>query len=174
MQHELDRLSIHLLGELIKDGRASHVQLSERMGLSATACARRQRILESEGIILGYQARIELKALGLTTTVIVHITLSSQSEESLRAFEAAIGTCPSIVRCFLMSGSDDYLIIVVVRDIQDFEHIHKTELSRLPHVARIQSSFALREVINRFYPPIALVERQAKKRKQQLRKSQKK
>jgi DNA-binding Lrp family transcriptional regulator len=109
---------------------------------------------------------VGLKALGLATTVIVRITLKSQSEDSLQAFETAMGACPSVSRCFLMSGSDDYLIMVIARDIQDYEQIHKTQLSRLPHVARIQSSFALREVINRSYPPIALGEKQIKGRKQ--------
>jgi Lrp/AsnC family leucine-responsive transcriptional regulator len=64
--------------------------------------------------------------------------------------------CPSVVRCFLMSGSDDYLVIVLARDIEDFERIHRTELSRLPRVARIQSSFAMREVVDRAVPPNVL------------------
>jgi DNA-binding Lrp family transcriptional regulator len=74
----------------------------------------------------------------------------------LDAFERAVIACPSVVRCFLMSGSDDYMVTVLARDIEDFEHIHRTQLSRLPRVARIQSSFALREIINRAVPPAAL------------------
>ena len=70
------------------------------------------------------------------------------------SFEAAVVDCPSVVRCFLMSGSDDYIVIVMARDIEDFERIHRTELSRLPRVARIQSSFAMREVVNRAVPPV--------------------
>jgi Lrp/AsnC family transcriptional regulator, leucine-responsive regulatory protein len=171
MQQDLDRLSLRLLGELAKDGRASHVQLSERIGLSATACARRQRTLEEDGFILGYQALLGLKAFGLATTVIVRITLNSQSEGSLHAFETAIMACPSVVRCFLMSGSDDYLIMVVARDIEDFEHIHKTQLSRLPHVARMQSSFALREVMNRHFPATALSDKKNKKTHSENRRS---
>jgi DNA-binding Lrp family transcriptional regulator len=162
---EIDQTSLRLVGELIRDGRASHVELAERIGLSATACARRQRVLESSGVIIGYQARVGLKALGLATTVIIQITLKSQSEESLRAFEIAISACPSVLWCFLMSGSDDYLIMVAARDIEDFERIHKTELSRLPHVARIQSSFALREIINRSAPPLIPVGKPAGKQR---------
>ena len=78
----------------------------------------------------------------------------SQNEEALKSFEAAVIDCPSVVRCFLMSGSDDYIVIVLARDIEDFERIHRTELSRLPRVARIQSSFAMREVVNRAVPPV--------------------
>jgi len=152
----LDRFDIALLTELLQNGRASHVDLAEKVGLSSTSCARRQKSLEENGVITGYQATLGLKALGLSTTVIVRIALDSQSEEALAAFERAVAACPSVVRCFLMSGSDDYLIMVVARDIEDFEHIHKTQLSRLPRVARMHSSFALREVIDRTISPAAL------------------
>ncbi len=86
--------------------------------------------------------------------VLVRVTLESQNEEALKSLEAAVIDCPSVVRCFLMSGSDDYIVIVLARDIEDFERIHRTELSRLPRVARIQSSFAMREVVNRAVPPV--------------------
>lgn len=145
----LDRLDKVLLNELVRDGRASHVKLAEEMRLSATAVARRQRSLEDEGIIVGYRAHLSQAALGLGVTVIVRMALDSQSEEALSAFEAAVGLCPSVLRCFLMSGADDYLLTVIARDVEDFEHVHKTQLSRLPHVARIQSSFALRQILDR-------------------------
>ena len=146
---DLDRASLALLKELAVDGRASHVELSQRVGLSPTVCARRQRALEEAGLITGYRAVFGEKALGLGATVVVRIALDSQSEEALGAFERAIEDCPSVVRCILMSGSDDYLVTVLARDIEDFEHIHKSQLSRLPHVSRMQSSFALRSVIDR-------------------------
>jgi DNA-binding Lrp family transcriptional regulator len=91
-----------------------------------------------------------------TGSILVRITLESQSEEALKSFEARVVDCPSVIRCFLMSGNDDYVVIVLARDIEDFERIHRTELSRLPRVARIQSSFALREVGNRAVPPVIL------------------
>lgn len=153
---ELDRIDLTLLSELVTDARATHVELSDRIGLSSTACARRQKALEESSIITGYQAVLDLKRLGLPTTVVLRISLESQSEEALDAFEKAIVTCPSVVRCFLMSGSDDYLVTVLARDIEDFEQIHRTQLSRLPRVARIQSSFAMREILNRTVPPAAL------------------
>jgi DNA-binding Lrp family transcriptional regulator len=152
----LDRIDRAILTELARNGRLSHAELSERVGLSPTACARRQRALEEAGVIVGYQAVLGLDRLGLSTTVIVRITLDGQSEEALDAFEKAIVRCPSVVRCFLMSGSDDYIVAVNARSIEDFERIHRTELARLPHVSRIQSSFALREVVNRAVPPAAL------------------
>lgn len=153
----LDRIDRAILRELAANGRLSHAELSQRVGLSPTACARRQKALEDARVIAGYQAVLGLDRLGLSATVIVRITLDSQSEEALDAFERAIVQCPSVVRCFLMSGDDDYIVAVNARSIEDFERIHRTELARLPRIARIQSSFALREVINRAVPPAALL-----------------
>jgi DNA-binding Lrp family transcriptional regulator len=153
---KLDRLDRAILRELTQNGRISHAELSARVGLSPTACARRQRALEQAGIIAGYQAVLGLDRLGLSATVIVRITLDSQAEGALDAFERALVASPSVLRCFLMSGSDDYIVAVNARSIADFERIHRTELASLPHVARVQSSFALRTVVNRAAPPAAL------------------
>ena len=150
----MDKIDLAILSALVMNARASQVELSDRIGLSSTAIARRQKALEDEGFIRGYQAMLDLGRFGLSTTVLVRITLESQSEEALKSFEAGVVECPSVVRCFLMSGSDDYVVIVLARDIEDFERIHRTELSRLPRVARIQSSFAMREVVDRAVPPV--------------------
>jgi DNA-binding Lrp family transcriptional regulator len=160
---QFDKLDFMLLAELCTNARRSHVELSERVGLSTTACARRLKSLEGS-VIAGYHASLDLKQLGLGTTVVVRISLESQSEEALEAFEKAVIESPSVVRCFLMSGSDDYLVTVIARDIEDFERIHKTQLSRLPKVSRIQSSFALREVVNRIAPPAAFQQWRAARR----------
>jgi Lrp/AsnC family transcriptional regulator, leucine-responsive regulatory protein len=153
---DLDRIDLKILAELIGDARASQLELAEKVGLSATACARRIRQLEEAGIIRGYSADLDATALGLVTTVVVTITLEKQSEDYLAAFEAAIARCPDIVSCHLMSGSDDYHLQVLARDIADFERIHKQQLSRMPGVARIHSSFAMREVVRRAIPENAL------------------
>jgi DNA-binding Lrp family transcriptional regulator len=152
----LDRIDIALLAALTRNARATHVELADQVGLSSTACARRLKLLEENGLITGYQATLGLKRLGFSTTVIVRITLESQSEEALDAFEKAVARCPSVVQCLLMSGDDDYLLTVLARDIEDFEHIHKSQLSTLPRVARVHSSFAIRDVISRQVPPTAL------------------
>lgn len=152
----VDRIAAALLTELARDGRASHVRLSERIGLSPTACARRQKSLEDDEVIAGYQAVLDLKKLGFSTTVIVRLTLESQSEDALDEFEKAVAACSSVLRCFLMSGTDDYVLVISARDIEDFEFIHKTQLSRLPRVARLQSSFVIREVVNNQFPARAL------------------
>jgi DNA-binding Lrp family transcriptional regulator len=151
---EIDKIDTTILAELSDNARVSLVNLAARVGLSSTAIARRQRALEENGFIRGYQATLDLGRFGLRTTVLVRIALESQSDQALKAFEAGVMNCPSVIRCFLMSGSDDYVAIVLARDIEDFERIHRTELSRLPRVARIQSSFAMRDVVNRTVPPV--------------------
>jgi Lrp/AsnC family transcriptional regulator, leucine-responsive regulatory protein len=151
---EIDKIDTTILAELSANARVSMVDLAIHVGLSSTAIARRQRSLEENGFIQGYQAILDLGRFGLRTTVLVRIALESQSDQALKSFEAGVLNCPSVIRCFLMSGSDDYVAIVLARDIEDFERIHRTELSRLPRVARIQSSFALRDVVNRAVPPV--------------------
>ena len=148
----IDRADRRLLLELSRHGRAANVELGQAVHLSASAVARRQRALEVSGVIRGYSADIDPAAFGLNTTVVVQVTLKGQSEADLGEFEKAVAQCDSVLRCFLMSGSDDYLLILLVRDLVDFERVHKTQLSRLPHVARIQSSFALRDVVRRTLP----------------------
>src|SRR3982074_3906616 len=127
---KLDNIDATILSELTINACASQVELAERVGLSSTAIARRQKVLEEEGFIRGYQAVLDLARFGLSTTVLVRVTLESQNEEALKAVKAAIIDCPSVVRCFLMSGSDDYIVIVLACDIEDFERNHRTELSR--------------------------------------------
>ncbi len=152
-QMDTDKIDMTILAELSTNARISQTELSNRMGLSSTAIARRQRALEEEGYITGYQAILDLTRFGLSTTVLVRVTLDGQSDEALNLFETGVVKCPSVIRCFLMSGTDDYLLVVLARDIEDFERIHRTELSRLPGVSRIQSNFALREIVNRAIPP---------------------
>lgn len=156
-EKDLDALDSAILGALLADGRLSQVELAERIPLSTTAIARRIRALEEEGVIQGYQARISRQALGLSMTVIVQISLKSQNEDLLKAFEEAVASAPCVVSCHLMSGEDDYLVTVLARDLADFERIHKEQLSRLPGVVRLKSSFVLRHVVNKPLPASCLL-----------------
>jgi DNA-binding Lrp family transcriptional regulator len=148
----IDRADRRLLTELSQRGRATNVELAQAVHLSPSAVARRQRALEEAGVIRSYGADVEPAAFGFNTTVVVQVMLKGQSQAELSEFEQAVQQCDSVLRCFLMSGSDDYLLILLVRDLIDFERVHKHQLSRLPHVARIQSSFALRDVVRRSLP----------------------
>ncbi|UZE50484.1 Lrp/AsnC family transcriptional regulator [Rhodopseudomonas sp. P2A-2r] len=156
MADELDTLDRKILRELVQDARISQIVLAERVGLSPTACTRRVHQMEKRNIIKGYAADIDADELGFTMTVHVHITLDRQSEDALSAFEREIAKCPDVVSCYLMSGNDDYLVHVQARDMQDYERIHKQHLSRMPGVARLQSSFAMRSIVRRSISPAAL------------------
>ncbi|MBO1328608.1 Lrp/AsnC family transcriptional regulator [Acetobacter suratthaniensis] len=142
-----DPITDAILRHLRHDGRLSNAELAERIGLSPSSCLRRVRRLEEEGIIRGYQAIIARRNAPPLATVIVHITLERQTEECLRRFESRIRECPDVRECYLMTGDADYLLRVEARDMQDYERIHKEELSRMPGVVRIQSNFAIRPVV---------------------------
>ena len=146
---EMDSIDISILRTLLEDARISHVDLGAKVGLSSTACARRMKQLEAAGVVSGYQVQLDARSLGVGATVIVRITLDGQTEEELTRFERAVAGCPEVFSCYLMSGTDDYLVMVAARDIADYERVHKDVLSRIPGVARIQSSFTLRQIISR-------------------------
>lgn len=143
----IDDADQRILKALRQDGRITNAALAGTVGLSQSACLRRLRLLESRGVIRGYTAIIEEPQERDTVTVIVQITLDRQTEEHLSRFEGAVKRLPEVRDCFLMTGMSDYLLRVEVRDAADYERIHKEQLSRLPGVARIQSSFAIRRVI---------------------------
>ncbi|MEM9330067.1 MAG: Lrp/AsnC family transcriptional regulator [Pseudomonadota bacterium] len=146
---KLDRIDKAILTALQKNARISNVELANEVGLSPSACSRRLEQLERSHIIEGYQALISNRALGQTITAVVHVTLDRQSGTELETFENAIRSCPHIVACFLMSGEHDYILRVNAKDMEHFEYIHKNWLSALPGIARMQSSFAMRTVVNR-------------------------
>jgi Lrp/AsnC family transcriptional regulator, leucine-responsive regulatory protein len=146
---ELDTIDTAILRALQMDGRMSNAELAERIGLSASACSRRLDALEKSGVISGYHARLSNKAIGHKMMAIVHISLSGQFAKTLSEFEAAVKRCPNIIVCYLMSGEYDYILRVAAKDLEDYERIHRDWLSALPHVVKINSSFALREIIDR-------------------------
>jgi len=143
---ELDATDRRILTVLQKEGRITNAELSERIHLSASACHRRVQRLEEEGFIAGYAALLDARRMGRPTTVFVEITLQSQADEVLDAFEREVARVPDLLECYLMAGSADYLLKVLVRDTDDFARIHRQYLARLPGVAQMQSSFALRTV----------------------------
>ena len=138
-----------MLDALQRNARLTNAALAERVGLSQSACSRRLDQLERSGVIAGYHARLSSAALGQTMTAIVHISLSGQFEKTLSDFEAAVRRCPNVLSCHLMSGEYDYILRIAARDLQDYERIHRDWLTAMPHVIKINSSFALREVVDR-------------------------
>lgn len=143
---QFDVKDVAILDHLQADGRISNADLAERVHLSPSACLRRVRQLEDAGVIDGYVTLINQTVIGKPSNVFIEVSLTSQSEHSLDAFEKAVAECKEVMECYLMTGDADYLLRVVASDPADFEHIHKTLLSRLPNVSRIRTSFALRTV----------------------------
>jgi len=145
----IDAIDAAILRILQQNGRIANAELAEKIGLSASACSRRVDILEKTGVISGYHARLSHKALDYRIMVIVHISLSGQFAKTLTEFEAAVKLCPNVLVCYLMSGEYDYILRVAAKDLEDYERIHRDWLSALPHVVKINSSFSLREIIDR-------------------------
>lgn len=151
---EIDRTDTQILEILQKKGRMTNADLSERVNLSPSACHRRVQRLEAEGIIRDYVALLDPKKLGRPSTIFVEITLSGQADEVLDAFEREVAKVPDILECHLMAGAADYLLKVVAEDTEDFARIHRRYLVRLPGVAQMHSSFALRTVFKTTALPV--------------------
>jgi DNA-binding Lrp family transcriptional regulator len=142
----LDRYDKLILEALQQDGRISNVQLAQKVSLSESACLRRVRALEESGMIDRYAALVSQPRVGLSGNVFVHIGLHREEESELAAFEEAVRNIPEVMECYLMTGEFDYLLRVVVSDMADFERLHRDSLTRLPGVARVNSSVAIRTV----------------------------
>ncbi len=143
---DIDRTDKIILTQLQRNGNMALSELAEKASLSASSCHRRVKLLEQRGIITGYSAALDRKALGLTNEFFVEVSLAAQTEEAFEKFERALQRVPEILECHLMSGQFDYLLRVIAKDAEDYERIHRTRLARLPGLQRIQSSLALRTV----------------------------
>jgi Transcriptional regulators len=143
---KIDRFDRAILRALQAEGRMTNSELAERVNLSESACLRRVRALEKSALIEGYAAIINQQRAGCPVNVFVNITLDRQEEKDLRKFEEAVSKIPEVMECYLMTGDFDYVVRVVVADTADYERLHSRHLTRLPSVARIHSSFALRTV----------------------------
>ena len=142
----LDDIDHKIIAALQADARLTMLQLADRIGLSASPCARRVRLLEKAGVIRGYVAVIDQGRVGLPVSVFASIKLERQREEELDRFARAVAQWPEVLDCYLMTGQRDFLIRVVVRDLESYERFLKDKLTRLEGVASIESSFALGQV----------------------------
>lgn len=154
LRMKLDRFDRSILQVLQHDGRIANSALAERVNMSESASLRRVRALEESGLIEGYTAILNQQKAGCPVNVFVNITLDRQDETELRKFEDAVRKIPEVMECYLMTGDYDYLVRVVVADTADFERLHSKHLTRLPGVARVHSSFALRTVQKSLELPI--------------------
>lgn len=145
----LDRVDRQILRILQTDGRISNADLAAKINLSPSSCLRRVKTLEEEGIIDRYVALLNQKKIGKPMSIIVEISLHSQSIDVLDAFERAVCRSGEIRECFLMAGDADYILKVSASDAEDFERIHRDHLAKLPGVSKMRSNFAIRKVVNR-------------------------
>ncbi len=142
----LDSIDRKIVAALQEDGRMTTQELADRVGLSASPCARRVRLLEEAGIIKGYVAVVDQAKIGLPISVFVSVKLERQREEELDRFSQAIVRWPEVADCYLMTGQRDYLLRIVTPDLESYERFLKDKLTRLKGVASIESSFALGQV----------------------------
>ncbi|HMQ41585.1 MAG TPA: Lrp/AsnC family transcriptional regulator [Paracoccus sp. (in: a-proteobacteria)] len=142
----MDRLDIRILSILQRDGQTSMARLSEQVGLSLSACHRRVKLLEADGKISHYAARLNRKLVGLHIQVFIEAKLTGQRREDIEGFEAAIRDMPEVLECHLISGEFDYLMRVAARNTEDYEKLYRERLTLIPSVAQMKTLLSLSTV----------------------------
>jgi len=162
---QLDSIDWNILGLLQADARMSNVELAKAVGLSPSPCLNRVRALEEAGYISRYVTLLDALRVGLKVSVFIQVTLERQIESALERFENAIRGRPEVMECYLMTGDADYLIRVVVADIQVLEEFILKFLTKLPGVGNIKSSFALKQVKYQTALPLPSAAKGARKKR---------
>ena len=140
----LDSIDRIILSALQEEGRVTNVELARRAGLTAPPCLRRVRALEDSGVIEGYHARLNQAALGYGITVFALVSLRSQAEEDLRAFEAHVAKLPDVRECHMLNGEIDFILKIVAHDLQAFQTLLTSQLTTAPNVASVKTSLTIR------------------------------
>jgi DNA-binding Lrp family transcriptional regulator len=143
---QLDAIDLRILAQLQEDGSLTNVELARRVHLSPSPCLARVKALEAAGVIERYVALASAKQLGLGLNVFINISLKTQSKEALAEFERRIAEHDPVMECYLMTGDSDYLIRVAVPDIAALERFILEQLTPIPGIEKIRSSFALKQV----------------------------
>ena len=152
---ELDRVDRQILQVLQQDGRISNQDLADRIGLSPSPCLRRVRALEEAGIVTGYRALLNAKALGYTLMALIYISMDMHTPERFENFEKEINQIGEILECLLITGQDaDYQIKVVVKDMDAFQELLLNRITRIQGVTGVHSSFVLRRVVDKTALPV--------------------
>ena len=140
----IDEIDRFILDTLQQEGRITNVELARRAGLTAPPCLRRVRALEESGIIESYHARLDPRALGYGITVFAMVSLKSQAEEDLRAFEEHVGSLSLVRECHMLNGEIDFILKVVAHDLQHVQHFLTSELTTIPNVESVKTSLTIR------------------------------
>ncbi len=151
----LDRFDRHILELLQQDGRLSNQELADRIGLSPSPCLRRVRALEERGVIAGYRALVDARKLGLSLMALVHISLDRHTPERFANFEARVRALPEVLECLLITGEEaDYQLKAVVRDMDAYQELLLSKITRIEGVTGVHTSFVLRRVVERTAMPV--------------------
>ena len=153
---QLDTLDRSILAVLQAEGRVTNVELARRVGLTAPPCLRRMRTLEEEGVVRGYHADLDPTALGYGIMVLALVSLKSQAEDALRAFEAHIASLPEVRECHMLNGEIDFILKIVAHDLQSFQAFLTTKLTPAPNVASVKTSLVIRTAKNNSGVPVDL------------------
>ncbi len=152
---DIDRYDRMILQVLQQDGRISNQELADRIGLSPSPCLRRVRALEDSGIISGYRALLNTKALGYSLMALIYISMDKHTPERFEHFDQEIGLIPEVVECLLITGqAADYQLKVVAHDMDAFQELLLNRITRIQGVTGVHSSFVLRRVLDRTEVPV--------------------
>ena len=154
---QIDRYDRQILAILQADGRISNQDLADRIGLSPSPCLRRVRALEEAGIVKGYRALLDAKALGYSLMALIYISMDMHTPERFENFEKEINQIGEILECLLITGQDaDYQIKVVVKDMDAFQELLLNRITRIQGVTGVHTSFVLRRVVDRSNLPLGV------------------
>lgn len=144
----IDDIDLQILGELQQDGRMTNVDLARKVGLTAPPCLRRVRALEEAGAISSYHAVVDPAMLGYTITVFAMVSLKSQAEADLKAFEDHVCDLPEVRECHMLNGEIDFILKVVAKDLQSFQQFLTSKLTPAPNVVSVKTSLTIRTAKN--------------------------
>ena len=144
----LDEIDLQILQRLQEEGRITNVELAQSVGLTAPPCLRRMRALEDEGIITAYHAAVDPAKMGFTITVFAMVSLKSQAESDLQAFEDHVQKLPEVRECYMLNGEIDFMLKVVAKDLQKFQKFLTSQLTAAPNVASVKTSLTIRSAKN--------------------------
>lgn len=150
----LDRTDYRILHYLQNDARMPNTLLAEAVGLSPSPCLRRVKALEARGVIKRYVGIVDAHAVGLPINAFVSVSLRSQEKAALEKFQSRIATYPEVMECYLMTGTSDYLLRVVMPDLESYERFLVEKLTKIAGIANIQTSFALKPIVQRTELPL--------------------
>ena len=150
-----DRIDLAILGRLQTDGRIANIDLAEAVSLSPSACLRRLRALEHDGVIAGYRAELDRDKVGLQLTIFVELKVEGHSQQTSSRVEQALTAIPAVVACHVISGAADFLVEVAAPTLTAYERILLDQILVIPAIVDARSTFAIRTVKTRGPLPLS-------------------